>query len=84
MMQRVISYIAFLENSIRFLCTELGSKPHPSWVLLTNNFTNYFRDYFKEIEGSPCLFGNKFVLQLCVQFLLQYDSFDRVTGWLNW
>jgi len=51
-MQRVISYIAFLENTIKFLCWQLGSKPHPSWVLLTDNFSNYFRDYFKGIEGA--------------------------------
>ncbi|XP_070179416.1 uncharacterized protein [Littorina saxatilis] len=52
MMQRVISYIAFLENTIEFLCGCLGSKPHPSWVLLTTNFRDYFKDYFKGFEDT--------------------------------
>ncbi|XP_076464808.1 uncharacterized protein LOC143296663 [Babylonia areolata] len=52
MMQRVISYIAYLENSIKLLCCQTGSKPHPSWVLLTTNFSAYFHDYFKGIEDA--------------------------------
>ncbi|KAL8588786.1 hypothetical protein ACOMHN_035282 [Nucella lapillus] len=52
MMQRVISYIAYLENSIHVLCQQMGLRPHSSWVLLTTAFTAYFHDYFKGIEDA--------------------------------
>ncbi|CAG5121423.1 unnamed protein product, partial [Candidula unifasciata] len=37
MMQRIISYVAYLENTVRFMCTELGVKPDPSWLKITSN-----------------------------------------------
>ncbi|KAH9512843.1 hypothetical protein Btru_036737 [Bulinus truncatus] len=44
MMQRIISYIAYLENTIKYLSSQLNIRPDPSWLLLTSNV--------KEIEKS--------------------------------
>ncbi|BFZ12399.1 hypothetical protein BsWGS_15438 [Bradybaena similaris] len=37
MMQRIISYVAYLENTARFMCAELGVKPNPTWLKVTSS-----------------------------------------------
>ena len=40
-MQRVISYITFLENTLQVLCELLCLSPLPSWTLLTSAFKQF-------------------------------------------
>ncbi|CAL1538064.1 unnamed protein product [Lymnaea stagnalis] len=44
MMQRIISYIAYLENTIKFMSSELNIRPQTSWLSLTSSV--------KDIEKS--------------------------------
>ncbi|XP_012935832.1 uncharacterized protein LOC101857319 isoform X2 [Aplysia californica] len=37
MMQRIISYMAYLENTVRFMCSELGTQADPNLLLLTSS-----------------------------------------------
>ncbi|RUS81192.1 hypothetical protein EGW08_011057 [Elysia chlorotica] len=37
MMQRIISYMSYLENSIKTLCSKLSTKPNHRWTVLTSS-----------------------------------------------
>ncbi|XP_025104730.1 uncharacterized protein LOC112570504 isoform X2 [Pomacea canaliculata] len=50
MMQRIISYIAYLENTINLLCTHLGIEPCLHWLLLTTNTQDYLTNF--EVNSS--------------------------------
>ena len=52
-MQRIIAYMAYLENTLRHLSSELDIDPDPSLLLLTSNVQD-----IEESGWSNCIFSN--------------------------
>ena len=68
-MQRIISYMSYLENSIKTLCGQLNVKPNHRWTVLTSSL--------KDIEKAGNLYlrdsGN-----ICLLTLVLSAAFDTV------